>query len=120
LFDGNEEETLDHVVPWRIVGDIGEGTNWQVICRSCNIGKASYMSTLQTLEAQNWIYSESDIENIDVRLRTRYALLMQGGYCSHTGCCATPRTSRLTIIPRFPDFLPIADHHRVVCEGHVN
>lgn len=120
MFNGNEEETLDHVIPWRLVGDVGDGTNWQIICRECNVGKSSFLSSLQTIESLNWIYDMS-LEGVsfDVSLRTRFALLVQQPRCSESGCTHTPKSERLYVIPRLKDALPVVDHHHVVCEVHI-
>lgn len=118
-FDGNEEETLDHIIPWRLVGDLGDGTNWQIICRPCNAGKWSFLSSLQAIESQNWIYDEGfTSEAPDASPRMRFALLAQQRRCSEPGCSHTSRTSRLHIVPRLAEALPIIDHHHVVCDVH--
>ncbi len=70
------EETLDHMVPFRIIGDVPDGANWQILCRACNSGKGERFSALQSLEALNWAYR--DAHGAYARrpsLETRYLVL---------------------------------------------
>ena len=103
-FDGNEEETLDHIIPWRLVGDVGDGTNWQIICRPCNVGKSNILSSLQAIKSLNWIYREElggDTSNVS--LRTRFVLLARDSRCSEVGCGQSTQTARLHVVPQvFP------------------
>lgn len=50
------DETLDHILPYRLVGDIPDGANWQILCTPCNQGKSEYITSLQSREAHGWIY----------------------------------------------------------------
>lgn len=113
-----EEETLDHILPWRLVGEIVDGSNWQILCRACNGGKSSFLSSLQPAEALNWIYDEASSIG-GPSLRTRYLTLIRAGACGHPGCGRSPRDRQLHVRPRGADALPIVDHLSVVCEEHL-
>lgn len=112
-----EEETLDHIVPWRLVGEVVDGSNWQILCRACNGGKSSFISSLQPYEALNWIYDEASGIG-QPSLRTRYLALVRASGCTHAQCGAGPRERRLHVVPLSSDALPIVDHVQVLCEQH--
>lgn len=118
-FSGSVDESLDHVVPWRLVGDIGSGSNWQILCRDCNMGKSSFLSCAQSQESFNWIYSDDEKLSFDQpNLRTRFSALAQQGLCSELGCTENSRTSRLHVVPRIKDALSVVDHLKVICDVH--
>lgn len=61
---------LDHIIPWMIGGDRRE--NWQVLCRSCNSGKASYVSYLSVFsEKGNQVFAEMN----KLTIAKRYGVL---------------------------------------------
>lgn len=119
-FGDKERETLDHVLPWGLAGDPIDGSNWQLLCERCNVGKGSFLATLQSQEAFNWVYTcrLSDLSAANNRER-RYVVLACAGRCSEAGCGATPRTARLRLVKTLESGLAVADNLQVVCELHV-
>jgi 5-methylcytosine-specific restriction endonuclease McrA len=116
LFDGYCEETLDHLLPWRFVGDIPTGANWQILCVKCNRGKQGWISSIQLSEAFNWVYGKTNCT--EVSLDTRFVILAQRRHCEIAGCGRGPRESALLVTATTKTGLPVADHLQVVCEEH--
>ncbi len=113
------DETLDHIVPWRLVGDVPDASNWQIMCGPCNNAKKDYLSSLQTLCAHNWVYS-SPIPPLDVPSQeTRFVVLSQAGRCSISACSVTPRTGELQLKKRRETGLAVADNFVVRCSAHI-
>jgi 5-methylcytosine-specific restriction endonuclease McrA len=114
-----ELEHLDHILPWRLVGDPSDGSNWQVLCDRCNIGKSAFVSTLQIPAAWNWIYSQRDLRQTeDFHLNTRYVVLAQQARCEV--CEQGPTEDSLGVEKRFDSGLAVADNLRVVCSAHLS
>lgn len=114
------EEALDHIIPWRIVGDPRDGSNWRLLCSVCNGGKADYVSTVLIPAAWNWIYREGtgpDPSGAPDRA-TRYVVFAQHGQCSVADCRGTALTQRLFLTTVTDSGLAIADNLRVVCSEH--
>jgi hypothetical protein len=121
LFEAPGEETLDHIVPFRIIGDAPDGANWQVLCPACNGGKAECLSALQSLEALNWIYRDT-VGNF-VRtpsLRTRYVVMAQGRGCEHAQCTARSSEVELLVQRISVTGLWVADNLHVRCPSHAS
>lgn len=120
--DNNDAETLDHVLPWYLVGDVLDGSNWQILCKRCNAGKEELISTLQHPESLNWIYSKSkDLTtfiNNQITLQARYIVLSQRRCCEEAGCHAEPRESHLLVVQKISSGLCIADNLGVFCIKH--
>lgn len=122
----DSDEHLDHKIPFRLVGDVANGSNWQILCRQCNIGKSSWLSALQPSVSQNWIYGDLDLEHCgsesnpadDIGLTSRYALLALRRKCEAPGCSNTRLESRLRVQLNVPTGLPILDNFIVLCEAH--
>jgi hypothetical protein len=120
-FEAPGDETLDHTVPFRIIGDVPDGANWQILCPSCNGGKAERLSALQSLEALNWAYSDATGSFVRTpSLRTRYVVLAQAGRCECTGCGARPNTTRLLVQRISETGLWVADNLHVRCQTHAS
>lgn len=121
LFEAPGDETLDHTIPFRIVGDAPDGANWQILCPECNSGKAERLSALQSLEALNWIYRDTNGNFVQApSLRTRYVVLAQAGGCEFTGCQSLPSTTQL-VVQRISDTgLWVTDNLRVRCPAHAS
>ena len=119
LFEAPGDETLDHTVPFRIIGDAPDGANWQILCPACNGGKAERLSALQSLEALNWTYRDASGSFVCTpSLRTRYVVLAQAGCCEYIGCGASPSTTQL-MVQRISDTgLWVADNLHVRCQTH--
>jgi hypothetical protein len=113
------EETLDHVVPWRLVGDIPDGSNWQILCRPCNSGKGSTISYLQVAAEMNWIYGMTPVPTgALIAAEIRYVTLKRFRKCGVPDCQAGPTERELRVVRRAGDGLLVPDHLAVVCEGH--
>lgn len=120
--DNLDAETLDHILPWYLVGDALDGSNWQFLCRRCNTGKEELISTLQHPESFNWIYSKSKDLNTfvgnEISLQVRYIVLSQRKCCEEAGCHAEPKDDRLVVVQRISSGLCIADNLGVFCIKH--
>lgn len=120
-FTNISDETLDHVLPWRLVGDPPSGLNWQLLCRPCNEGKQGWLSSIQDPQSFNWWYgvANDDFSNPMANIETRFVVLIQRGKCCVAGCEAGPRDREL-FARRFKlSGLAVADNLQVRCEAHV-
>lgn len=123
VFDGEERETLDHIIPYRLIGDIDDGSNWQILCERCNSGKSSIVSTMLCYEAYNWIYGSSTVYSKNPRKispTTRFVVLRRDRKCFHSGCTGTATNSRLYVEQGLTTGLRVADCLRTVCHTHVS
>lgn len=123
--------TLDHRVPFKILGDPSDGANWQVICDACNTGKWTWFSALQPPVAHNWIYDsipckkmqaflesqDGDIESV-LGLTLRYCLFASKRACYFANCKRTVRESRMRIVRRKREGLLVWDHLDIACDHH--
>jgi hypothetical protein len=120
-FESPGEETLDHTVPFRLIGDAADGANWQILCQACNLGKAERFSALQSVEALNWIYRDASGNYVRIpSLQTRYVVLAQTGACEHSECGATPRSAALLVQRILLTGLWVADNISVRCLEHAS
>lgn len=110
------KDTLDHVLPYSLLGDISDGANWQIMCRECNTGKGDFLSAFQAKEAFNWIYPSVDTTNPSPA--TRYASLCINPICSEEECSATSATRSLRVIVENVSGLAVYSNLRVRCELH--
>ena len=119
-FDGKVIETLDHVIPWRLIGDIQDGCNWQILCEYCNQGKGHQLTMLQFKEYWNWIYASSGLSGGANRLslEMRFVVLARDEKCTHEGCNSGPLAARLYVQSMVPTALPVFDALTVKCELH--
>jgi hypothetical protein len=109
------KEELDHVIPFRLIGDVPDGSNWQLLCKSCNSAKSCFLSPLQYPECFNWIYrSVVDAANHPSN-HTRFVALKTQGRCFT--CGATAKQARLGVTRRCVNGLAVADNLAVVCES---
>lgn len=109
-------ESLDHMIPWRLVGDIPGGLNWQVLCTLCNLGKRDWLSALQSKEAANWIY------RLPVPLEMaspegRYVTLAVRRTCEV--CGVGPDSAELNVMRRHTSGLAVFDNLAVRCSATV-
>jgi len=86
LFSSIVHETLDHVIPYKLLGDPPDALNWQVLCNECNGGKAHYISALQSPEAWNWIYGQVNRDTGSISQELRYVALSSRAKCARVGC----------------------------------
>lgn len=121
------EEHLDHRIPFRLLGDIATGANWQLLCSDCNVGKSSWLSALQPAVAQNWLYGDLDMEgslpndneDASLGLTARYSVLVQRKTCGYQNCKHGAKDSHLRLRLRLSSALPVADHFEVRCQDHL-
>lgn len=119
LFDGEITETLDHIIPWRLVGDNLKGSNWQILCLNCNSGKREYFSCLQTKAAYNWVYSSVNAECSEhISNETRYVILSQQKCCFY--CNRSPESVKLHIKKKHLSGLLVVDNLIAICEHCLN
>lgn len=119
-FDGKIVETLDHVIPWRLVGDIHDGCNWQMLCEVCNSGKGHQITIFQFKEFWNWLYTTPLLTATTGRLsrELRYLILARDEHCTHQDCNLGPRETRLYVQSELRTGLPIFDAFTTKCEIH--
>ena len=96
-FDAINFETLDHVIPWRLIGDVKDGSNWQFLCARCNSSKSSNLSFLQMPEIMNWSYVSSEKDGL-LTNRIRYAVLCRDQKCKHPNCENSFKNSQLEVL----------------------
>jgi 5-methylcytosine-specific restriction endonuclease McrA len=134
-FKDGGTETLDHIVPWRLIGDVPDGSNWQILCLECNNGKSNLFSSLMARDALNWIYSaesrngetpsDSTTPGIYdgrsssfVSNRLRYIVLARDERCTEPGCFADAKSSRLFVEQIHPTGLTLYDFLATKCSKH--
>jgi hypothetical protein len=124
----DSEEHLDHKIPFRLIGDVPTGVNWQLLCGTCNMGKSSYLSALQPISSQNWIYGFSlddpskslNVTDSQWGYTVRFSILMQKKMCCIAGCKNTSLVSKLSIKISNNTGLPVIDNFSIFCEDHFN
>jgi 5-methylcytosine-specific restriction endonuclease McrA len=65
---------LDHIIPYVLGGDLQD--NWQILCKSCNLGKSDYLNYMYAFSNQT-SQRMSDLENLS--FGKRYAVIAAGG-----------------------------------------
>lgn len=121
FFEAPGDETLDHTVPFRIVGDAPDGANWQILCPACNGGKSERLSALQSPEAMNWSYRDAGGNYVRTpSLQTRYVVLTLAGGCEDDRCAARPSATELLVQRISVTGLWLADNLEVRCQAHAS
>ena len=113
--DTDCRESLDHIIPYYLIGDITDGSNWRILCEPCNRGKSCYISCLQAPEAINWIY---DKEINGITETSRYVVLMKNSECMHSNCNNNASNSKLDVSLKIKTGLPVPTNLEVLCEKH--
>jgi len=118
--DEQDREELDHCLPFYLVGDILDGSNWQLLCKRCNSAKSSYISIFQYPEAINWVYNKetSKLAINDLSKESRYILLVQKGCCEEEGCQVKPSKEQLFVIQKSHTGLAVVGNLSVYCRKH--
>lgn len=120
--DGRREETLDHVIPWRLGGDPPGGWNWQLLCRRCNTAKDTLLAAYMAPEYLNWIFpdpiGQSSASGVELHERGRYLALRHYGKCKEPGCEVNPQQGALRVVRSRPAGFAVLDHLTVRCELH--
>jgi hypothetical protein len=122
--DSENRPTLDHCIPWSLIGDPIDGSNWQILCHSCNRIKSEYTSYFHFPEIFNWVYSEildnfTKFGDSPISKKTRYLALLLKHTCEYPDCCKNVSNSRLFVVPDNHS-MPVVDHCKVFCEEHFN
>lgn len=118
LFDNIVLETLDHIIPYKLLGDPPEADNWQILCKPCNSGKKEYISNLQSPQAWNWIYNSNEI-NSPIAEDLRYVVLSSSLKCSVPGCSAKKHNEQLIVTRKEKNSLPVLWNVAVYCRAHL-
>lgn len=113
-------ETLDHIIPWLLVGDPFDGSNWQLLCADCNSGKREWLSALQSPQANNWHYGAGDtLPFAEPTLEARYVALAVAGHCQFSECSVRPNSGQLRVRRQVASGLAVVDNLAVLCEDHL-
>lgn len=106
-------QELDHIIPWRLIGDSPDGANWQILCPECNGSKHAYLTIHQIPETWNWVYSSVENSALQPSLATRFSALVTHPFCIQ--CRKTPHESHLLVFKTSKLGLHVKDHLNVFC-----
>jgi 5-methylcytosine-specific restriction endonuclease McrA len=97
LASGSVDEHLDHVVPFRLIGDVPDGSNWQILCTTCNLGKAEFLMPVLRPSWHNWSYQEGTLAATleEISNEVRFAAYWDVGACVY--CGRSPHETQLTL-----------------------
>lgn len=112
--DENNQE-LDHIIPYKLLGDPLDGANWQILCSRCNSGKGGLFTPLQHNEFLNWIYDKKDLEKVSDKLA--FMLFVLDKRCHVCGIDVSK--SELKVRKRISTGLTVASNMTVTCIKHV-
>jgi 5-methylcytosine-specific restriction endonuclease McrA len=115
----NAQQTLDHCIPWNLIGDPSDGSNWQILCQQCNNAKSHYLSNFQFSEILNWVYTDK-MENLaeaQPSTQTRYIVLSQKNACEYPNCTKNRHNSELFVFVD-QNAIAVVDHCKVYCQEH--
>ena len=114
VFRSGIPQELDHVIPYRLIGDIPNGDNYQILCISCNQGKGDALSIYLMKETYGWVYAERKGDDTDgISLKSRYSTLIRDkSTCSVTGL--TSKESTLSVCKITDSSLPITPNLRTI------
>lgn len=110
------DEELDHVVPWRLIGDPTDGANWRLLCSRCNRGKGEFLSSIQAPSAHNWAYRDSRAHSEETPIQMQWVLFAQQRKCAR--CGRGPDQVELKIVAAVSDPGHVVDHYEVHCTAH--
>ena len=116
------EQTLDHIIPYRLGGDHMCGSNWQILCKTCNSdGKKDMLSIFQHRVANDWIYHlvrwTPEQEDRTGKKRIQFAVILRDKKCKQ--CEAGPTEKQLFAINETTG-LSIPSNMVCVCETYPN
>lgn len=110
---GETQEELDHIIPFQIIGDVPDGSNWQILCGTCNSSKNAFFSAYQHPEALNWVYGRV-LEVLEKPTSTTLYTVRAIRKCCSV-CGRGPEQTHLHVFSRASLGLWVADHLEVVC-----
>lgn len=112
-FAGAYDEHLDHVVPFRLIGDVADGANWRLLCGECNVGKSESISPHSVAAAYNWLYGTAED---GANLRTRWVSLAINDRCMV--CSRGPGETQLFASVQRDSHFFARDLVTIRCEDH--
>lgn len=119
LLDRADSVELDHIVPFSLIGDIGDGSNWQILCGVCNLGKHEYVSSWVVPDAWNWIApSNVALYAREPSVRARYAVLAERRGCGVDDCGMSAGRTRLFLVRISSRGMWVPSNLQVLCEEH--
>jgi len=115
----NTQQTLDHCIPWNLIGDPSDGSNWQILCKQCNNAKSHYLSHFQFPEILNWVYADEmkNLTKAQPSTKTRYIVLSQKNSCEYPNCTQNRHNSELFVFVN-QNAIAVVDHCKVYCQEH--
>lgn len=115
------EQTLDHIIPFRLGGDHMCGSNWQILCKTCNWKKKDMLSIFQHRVANDWIYHlqrwTPEQEDRTGKKRIEFAVILRDKKCKQ--CESGPTEKQLFAINETTG-LSIPSNMVCVCETYPN
>jgi hypothetical protein len=108
------KETLEHVAPKHIGDDPIDGSNWAIVCDSCNNGKANALAWATKAEAHDYFHRTDFAKLNEITLAHRWAVLMRSRRCIK--CNATTKEKELWVYRRVATGLPIPANCSITCE----
>jgi len=89
------EQTLDHIIPYRLGNDHMCGSNWQILCKTCNIEKKDMFSIFQHRVANDWIYHlknwTPEQESRTGKNRIQFTVILRDKKCKQCGSGPTEK-----------------------------
>jgi hypothetical protein len=109
---------LDHIVPFTLIGDIPDGSNWRLLCGDCNLGKHEFLSSWLAPDSWNWIGPANYGRMWEgPTLRARYTVLSTQQVCIN--CSRGAGEVTLHVGQRVSTALPVPTNLSVYCEEHI-
>lgn len=116
-----ESVELDHIIPFSFIGDISDGSNWQLLCGECNLGKHGFLSSWLSPDAWNWPTSTSIVGAVvKPTPRARYSVLATRGACEAANCGKGAQETELVLNRRHSTGLYIPSNLTVRCAFHAD
>jgi len=113
------EQTLDHIIPYRLGGDHMCGSNWQILCKICNSKKKDMLSIFQHRVANDWIYHlqrwTPEQKDRTGKKLIKYAVILRDKKCKQ---CGSGPTEKQLIAVNETTGLSIPSNMICVCEDY--
>ncbi len=111
--------SLDHIIPFSLIGDTQTGENWRITCDNCNSGKTHWLSAVQSAHAIGWLYRHGRHSVSEPHQETRWVCLALAGRCSVSSCPNGPADGQLYLRRISDSGLWVISNIAVVCEAHL-